>query len=324
MHLFRVFTCHALATSMLILSMISAAPISTSWQPPESKKRLFSEFSVAEVDEAEESPKRPRGSYKYHDHANGSKAPLRKYYIVVCPQSKQKVDSERYSDPKATWTVGFIQAEKESDLSGKILCGYRTVQTQPPAKPFAGEWEFVVDKNQPRKTGLCQAVANISKTKKHPCLIIGVATMTVVTLQKQINPKVYDAVIKHHSDKLPNLVSVYQYLIHLEKVLKEPSLKDINKHPLVTNLEFDISDLSEFMKAFRKMILVKGSAAGIKKEKLKVPDMVKDQNKKEMEIRENFAKMFREQQWEAFLKAHPLAPENQDAGNWTSGPGTAR
>ncbi|KAJ3822559.1 hypothetical protein F5880DRAFT_660310 [Lentinula raphanica] len=154
MHLFRVFTCHALATSMLILSMISAAPISTSWQPPESKKRLFSEFSVAEVDEAEESPKRPRGSYKYHDHANGSKAPLRKYYIVVCPQSKQKVESERYSDPKATWTVGFVQAEKESDLSGKILCGYRTVQTQPPAKPFAGEWEFVVDKNQPRKTGL--------------------------------------------------------------------------------------------------------------------------------------------------------------------------
>ncbi|KAJ3715987.1 hypothetical protein C8R42DRAFT_778727 [Lentinula raphanica] len=323
---------------MLILSMISAAPISTSWQPPESKERLFSEFSVAEVDEAEESPKRPRGSYKYHDHANGSKAPLRKYYIVVCPQSKQKVESEQYSDPKATWTVGFVQAEKESDLSGKILCGYRTVQTQPPAKPFAGEWEFVVDKNQPRKTGLCQAVANISKTKKHPCLIIGVATMTVVTLQKQINPKVYDAVIKHHSDKLPNLVSVYQYLIHLEKVLKEPSLKDINKYPLVTNLEFDISDSSEFMKAFRKMILVKGSAAGfqlnsshpweldlynrIEKEKLEVPDMVKDQNKKEMEIRENFAKKFREQQWEAFLKAHPLAPENQDAGNWTSG--TAR
>ncbi|KAJ3773500.1 hypothetical protein FB446DRAFT_787776 [Lentinula raphanica] len=323
---------------MLILSMISAAPISTSWRPPDSKKRLFSEFSVAEVDEAEKSPKRLRGSYKYHDHANGSKAPLRKYYIVVCPQSKQKVESEQYSDPKATWTVGFVQAEKESDLSGKILCGYRTVQTQPPAKPFAGEWEFVVDKNQPRKTGLCQAVANISKTKKHPCLIIGVATMTVVTLQKQINPKVYDAVIKHHSDKLPNLVSVYQYLIHLEKVLKEPSLKDINKHPLVTNLEFDISDSSEFMKAFRKMILVKGSAAGfqlnsshpweldlynrIEKEKLKVPDMVKDQNKKEMEIRENFAKKFREQQWEAFLKAHPLAPENQDAGNWTSG--TAR
>ncbi|KAJ3972500.1 hypothetical protein EV361DRAFT_905205 [Lentinula raphanica] len=351
MHLCRIFTWHLfVANMMLILSMISAAPIafpptSSSQLLSQSKKRPFSKSSVV-------MPGRPSKKQRAcersmilvmisicMDNALMTASLLtadphtpKNYYIIVTPrggrQGTPTVEKKQAGDPmEVIWTAGLVPVENESDLGSKKFYGYQT-QWQSPA-----QWTIARTEKQRRLYG---ASVHISKKTEYPPIIIGTATMTQIALNKKITPEVHEAVIKHHSDKLPNLVSIYQYLIHLEGVLKkfstnainthavgtdnnkQSSVTDIDKRPLVTNLVFDISDSSKFMKAFKEMIEKKSSAAGFQLNpsypwemdlydrigtgKLTVPEMVKEENKKEMEIRRKYLS--------------PLDPENQDAQDW--------
>ncbi|KAJ3752802.1 hypothetical protein EV360DRAFT_88396, partial [Lentinula raphanica] len=317
MHLCRIFTWHLFVANILILSMISAAPIAsppTSQLPSQSKKRPFSKSSVV-------MPGRPSKKQRASDLHTP-----KNYYIIVYPH-RQRRKTPTAGDPiEVIWIAGLVPVENESDLGSKKFYGYQT-QWQSPA-----QWTIARTEKQRRLNG---ASVHISK-KEYPCIIIGTATTTPNALRKEITPEVHEAVIKHHSDKLPNLVSIYQYLIHLEEVLKkfstndidthavgtdnnkQSSVTDIDKRPLVTNLVFDISDSSKFMKAFKEMIEKKSSAAGFQLNpsypwemdlydrigtgKLTVPEMVKEENKKEMEIRRKYLS--------------PLDPENQDAEDW--------
>ncbi|KAJ3715988.1 hypothetical protein C8R42DRAFT_203849 [Lentinula raphanica] len=326
MHLCRIFTWHLFVANILILSMISAAPIAsppTSQLPSEefeSKKRPFSKSSVV-------MPGRPSKKQRASDPHTP-----KNYYIIVTPrggrQGTPTVEKKQAGDPmEVIWTAGLVPVENESDLGSKKFYGYQT-QWQSPA-----QWTIARTEKQ---RSLYGASVHISKKTEYPPIIIGTATMTEIALNKKITPEVHEAVIKHHSDKLPNLVSIYQYLIHLEGVLKkfstnaidthavgtdnnqQSSVTDIDKRPLVTNLVFDISDSSKFMKAFKEMIEKKSSAAGFQLNpsypwemdlydrigtgKLTVPEMVKEENKKEMEIRRKYLS--------------PLDPENQDAEDW--------
>ncbi|KAJ3821472.1 hypothetical protein F5880DRAFT_820515 [Lentinula raphanica] len=294
MHLCRIFTWHLfVANMMLILSMISAAPIafpptSSSQLLSQSKKRPFSKSSVV-------MPGRPSKKQRASDPHTP-----KNYYIIVTPrggrQGTPTVEKKQAGDPmEVIWTAGLVPVENESDLGSKKFYGYQT-QWQSPA-----QWTIARTEKQRRLYG---ASVHISKKTEYPPIIIGTATMTQIALNKKITPEVHEAVIKHHSDKLPNLVSIYQYLIHLEGVLKKFSTNAINTHA--------------FMKAFKEMIEKKSSAAGFQLNpsypwemdlydrigtgKLTVPEMVKEENKKEMEIRRKYLS--------------PLDPENQDAQDW--------
>ncbi|KAJ3972499.1 hypothetical protein EV361DRAFT_867674 [Lentinula raphanica] len=310
MHLCRIFTWHLfVANFMLILLMISAAPIPfplTSQLPSESKKRPFSEFSVEDAADSHTVASEQQRAYKPETPQN--------YYIIVYPRwfHQLTVKRKKPNDPKmVTWTAGLVPAKDRSDLSSKLFQGYQTQWESPCQWKIAG-----VEKNGKHRQGdLNGATVRISKKTEYPPIFIGNATTTKSALRNKIFPTVHAAVIGNHSDIFPNPVSTYQFLIHLEKVLEEFSPNKLNiKPPLVTNLNFDISDSSDFVKAFNEMIRKKESAAGfqldsrhpweldlynrIETGKLKVPQMVENKNKEEMEIRRKYAA--------------PLEPENPE------------
>ncbi|KAJ3752336.1 hypothetical protein EV360DRAFT_75445 [Lentinula raphanica] len=113
-------------------------------------------------------------------------------------------------------------------------------------------WDLSVNKGQPKNVyGARVWISN----DDHISIRVGTVTMSKQARRK-LTADIGPIVLEHCSNQLPNLLSIYQFLILLEKQLK---LAKYN----AKNLDFDISKTSGFRLVFDKMVSEMGTAAGL-------------------------------------------------------------
>ncbi|KAJ3972599.1 hypothetical protein EV361DRAFT_128822 [Lentinula raphanica] len=165
---------------------------------------------------------------------------------VVIKNGRAEWIKEKEVDPLASWIVALIPSE---DLTSKgRFWGYETVRHED-SVTHEYKWELKVDE----KGGKWLYGTRFSSSSEHLLLKIGTATMSRVT-QSALTSKMRRKITKYRSDELPSVLSIYQFL-HL--------FQDEASHtPHIEVSDFDISESSEFGKAFKQMVRKKGTGAG--------------------------------------------------------------
>ncbi|KAJ3715794.1 hypothetical protein C8R42DRAFT_645660 [Lentinula raphanica] len=166
--------------------------------------------------------------------------------VVVIKNGRAEWIKEKEVDPLASWIVALIPSE---DLTSKgRFWGYETVRHED-SVTHEYKWELKVDE----KGGKWLYGTQFSSSSEHLLLKIGTATMSRVT-QSALTSKMRRKITKYRSDELPSVLSIYQFL-HL--------FQDEASHtPHIEVSDFDISESSEFGKAFKQIVRKKGTGAG--------------------------------------------------------------
>ncbi|KAJ3972592.1 hypothetical protein EV361DRAFT_127928 [Lentinula raphanica] len=151
-------------------------------------------------------------------------------------------------DPNADWVVAFIppEAEDPSQSDREVdVWGYQTTKDEDtaPKGSVLKQWKRTVGQSTQRSLyGAHTTLTSADRVVK--IAAVKISENTQVYLTEHITEQVTNS----RSDKLPNVLSIYEVLLLNRKFLR--------------NFSFDISKSSEFGKAFDEMVREKGTGAG--------------------------------------------------------------
>ncbi|KAJ3839242.1 hypothetical protein F5878DRAFT_617004 [Lentinula raphanica] len=219
-----IFTWHSLVVHVLLLSMIAAAFA----LPIQSKENTIAT-----------APPRAKPS---KDHST----PIEFIIIVIIENGKAEWTEQHEVDPLARWVMALIPSE-DLNRSRRQVWGYQTIRYKWETESET-KWKMKVAED--RKRYLYGALATLSD--KHLLLKIGAVSMSLTT-QYTLTTRMRAELHEYRSDELPNVPSIYQFLLLFHKVALEDSHTKVHR--------FDISESSEFGKAFKQMVRKKGTGA---------------------------------------------------------------
>ncbi|KAJ3763252.1 hypothetical protein EV360DRAFT_66406 [Lentinula raphanica] len=284
MYLFRLaFTWHSLVANILLLSMILAAialPMdpSTTTQSEGTRKRdretanldaagLSSTNAVVISSESNGSRKllNTRPPRRQRSAASGSKGKVvskprpnqssearltPKMYIiaVIIKNGKAEWTEKQEVDPLARWVVALILLEDANRIPYQFW-GYETIRDDSETAQSETRWKMRVEKRHHRFL----YGAPVALSERHLVLEIGTLTMSQV-MKSLLTKKMRAELATYHSDQLPSVLSIYQFLL----LFHQQALKYLH----VQVHSFDISEFSDFGKAFKQMVRKKGTGAG--------------------------------------------------------------
>ncbi|KAJ3715785.1 hypothetical protein C8R42DRAFT_680382 [Lentinula raphanica] len=283
MYLFRlVFTWYSLAANILLLSMILAAialPMdpSTTTQSEGTRKRdretanldaagLSSTNAVVISSESNGSRKllNTRPPRKQRLAASGSQGKVvkprpnqssearstPKMYIiaVIIENGKAEWTEKQEVDPLARWVVALILLEDANRLPYQFW-GYETIRDDSETAQSETKWKMRVDKRHHRFL----YGAWVALSERHLVLEIGTLT-TSQDMKSLLTKKMRAELATYHFDQLPSVLSIYQFLL----LFHQQALKHLH----VQVHSFDISEFSDFGKAFKQIVRKKGTGAG--------------------------------------------------------------
>ncbi|KAJ3715854.1 hypothetical protein C8R42DRAFT_645707 [Lentinula raphanica] len=278
MPLFRLFTWHLLAVHVVILSMIAAAIVlpmdSSMTQSDGTRKRdretagldaagLSSDTAVAISSQSRDSHtptstnQRPPKKQRKTESNDVTKTCefqtiLKEYVIAVVIGGHAKQSAA--VDPTADWVIAFIPSEyylvQPSRKQNPKATGYRTIRNTASNSHF--KWKRQVNTKHPKSINGAQVTVSPSRLN----FTIGTVTMSQET-RAELGRDMRAAVDDYRVDKLPNVPSIYQFAVLLRRQLDK-----VKYRGTVTVHSFNISDSSEFGKAFDEMVRKKGTGAG--------------------------------------------------------------
>ncbi|KAJ3761382.1 hypothetical protein EV360DRAFT_80295 [Lentinula raphanica] len=149
-------------------------------------------------------------------------------------------------DPNSNWVVALIPVEDLNREDRWTVTGFQTIRD---STDSVTRWKRKV------KPGKLNALNGVSVRMYAGNLILEVArvTMTENTRSHQLANFMRRNVQEHHIDKLPNVPSIYQFLLLFREVESDNELK-----PLI---EFAMSESSSFGKTFKQMVNKMGTGA---------------------------------------------------------------
>ncbi|KAJ3769819.1 hypothetical protein FB446DRAFT_746457 [Lentinula raphanica] len=290
MHLFRiVFMWHSLAVHVILLSMITAAialPIGTDTTKPTKEQEIavrddeagLSSHQNAVADTSQQPPPRKKRKTAASDPQQPTertsetsktldkilseaqeKTIPREYIIAVVIEHgnvlidrnhPQKWVEKKEVDPDANWVIAVIPVG--TSVNPRVQ-GYQTIRDMVLESKFKWKRCQTVNKERPGVYGTRLTLIN-----SHLVLEIGRVTMsqnTRAVLAKQMGVVLDQYLI----DKLPNVPSIYQFLLLFHQVASEFLLAD--KHRVKISGSWDLSESSKFGVIFKKMVGKKGTGA---------------------------------------------------------------
>ncbi|KAJ3769818.1 hypothetical protein FB446DRAFT_746454 [Lentinula raphanica] len=295
MHLFRiVFMWRSLAVHVILLSMITAAialPIGTDTTEPGKEQEIVARSGEAGSSSAygqrefvkilpkptqpkskqairpRPKPRRPQqqptGPKKPRTHDSKARAIPIEYIIgVIIEDGKKMIELEEDGevmyiekeaeevDPNSNWVVALIPVEDLNREDSWTVTGFQTIRD---STDSVTRWKRKV------KPGKLNALNGVSVRMYAGNLILEVArvTMTENTRSHQLANFMRKNVQEHHIDKLPNVPSIYQFLLLFREVESDEELK-----PLIKFSEgWAMSESSSFGKTFKQMVNKMGTGA---------------------------------------------------------------
>ncbi|KAJ3715855.1 hypothetical protein C8R42DRAFT_680560 [Lentinula raphanica] len=244
MPLFRLFTWLSLVVHVIILSMIVSAialPTGSAKRKQWKKKPKINGESKFTLNPVASNAVRT---------TSGDKLTPKTYTIAVRVESYEMV--LKASDWVMVLTPSEDQSQRDHEKnrqSFRQVWGYQTIRDQEVLSvPNHFKWKRHLSNDRP--TGL-NGVYVIIPNKR--LLKIGTVTMSP-DARTGLTSTVRAEVEKYRVDKLPNVPSIYQLCLLYEKAFKE--------HAEVTIHSFDISESSEFGRAFNQMVREKHTGVG--------------------------------------------------------------
>ncbi|KAJ3965438.1 hypothetical protein EV361DRAFT_1019674, partial [Lentinula raphanica] len=152
-------------------------------------------------------------------------------------------------DPNSNWVVALIPVEDLDREDRWTITGFQTIRDT----NSVTQWKRKV------KPGKLNALNGVSVRMYNGNLILEVArvTMTENTRSHQLANFMRRNVQEHHIDKLPNVPSIYQFLLLFREVESDNELK-----PLIEFSEsWAMSESSSFGKTFKQMVNKMGTGA---------------------------------------------------------------
>ncbi|KAJ3769816.1 hypothetical protein FB446DRAFT_746435 [Lentinula raphanica] len=154
-------------------------------------------------------------------------------------------------DPNANWVVALISVKDKEKPGRWRTGGYQTIRSQDTAGSTFRWTRKSTDSRRPNR------VSGAQVRVKSETLILEIGRMTMSQNTKvELATDMSQEIDKDRLDKLPNLLSIYQFLLVLQT--------QASKNPLIQLHSFDISASSEFGKAFDEMVRARGSGASEK------------------------------------------------------------
>ncbi|KAJ3754950.1 hypothetical protein EV360DRAFT_86353 [Lentinula raphanica] len=206
-------------------------------------------------------PKKPK--VKSSSNTSEAKATLREVIVgVIIKNGMTKVTTEEDKEiwvkkdklePDARCLMALIPSElalrwsqSASDKSLAQVTGYQT--TKNPSSPSIFKWERTIDR-------VHGGSIYEARTTLYPAdRIIKIATVEMSqNLKTSLTKDLIRKVTQSRSDKLPNVLSIYELLLHMMRLLKDE---------YGINVDFDMSPDSEFGEAFWEMLRENGTGEG--------------------------------------------------------------
>ncbi|KAJ3771333.1 hypothetical protein FB446DRAFT_111250 [Lentinula raphanica] len=263
MYPFRLSTWHSLAVYVVLLSMIAPAtfalPIESDTTAPQKVgPRIAARAHQAEPSRTNSIESRGSGpnEAKLYHVSVANLTPKELIVTVIIKDGMEKVTQNGQEkwvpkgklDPNADWVVAFIPPEVEdpsqSDREVEVW-GYQTTKDEDtaPKGSVLKQWKRTVGQSTQRSLyGAHTTLTSADRVVK--IAAVKISGNTQVYLKEHITEQVTNS----RSDKLPNVLSIYEVLLLNRKFLR--------------NFSFDISKSSEFGKAFDEMVREKGTGAG--------------------------------------------------------------
>ncbi|KAJ3715813.1 hypothetical protein C8R42DRAFT_746134 [Lentinula raphanica] len=148
------------------------------------------------------------------------------------------------------WLIGITPPELHKQKTPKAR-GYRTIRN--PASQSDFKWEQQRDSDNPTSVN----GALVTVTPQHTCFVIATLQMSENT-KKDLNNAMRPVIDQHRIDRIPTILSIYQYAVLFQRKLAEKEFRDIVK--IIG--KFDISETSPFREAFDRMVKEKATGAG--------------------------------------------------------------
>ncbi|KAJ3715812.1 hypothetical protein C8R42DRAFT_645674 [Lentinula raphanica] len=148
------------------------------------------------------------------------------------------------------WLIGITPPELHKQKTPKAR-GYRTIRNRASQSDF--KWEQQRDSDNPTSVN----GALVTVTPQHTCFVIATLQMSENT-KKDLNNAMRPVIAHHRIDKIPTILSIYQYAVLFQRKLAEKEFRDNVK--IIG--KFDISETSPFREAFDRMVKKKATGAG--------------------------------------------------------------
>ncbi|KAJ3838307.1 hypothetical protein EV361DRAFT_948677 [Lentinula raphanica] len=149
------------------------------------------------------------------------------------------------------WLIGITPPDLFKHKTPKAR-GYRTIRN--PASQSNFKWE---QQRSDSKSPTSVNGAAIAVTPQHTYLVIATLEMSEKTKNVLINA-MRPVIDQHRIDRIPTILSIYQYAVLFQRKLAEKEFRDIVK--IIG--KFDISETSPFREAFDRMVKEKATGAG--------------------------------------------------------------
>ncbi|KAJ3715834.1 hypothetical protein C8R42DRAFT_216416 [Lentinula raphanica] len=217
----------------------------------------------ASAQPTEQSPKKPKKPKVRSSGTSEAKATLREVIVgVIIKNGMTKVTTEEDKEiwvkkdklePDARCLMALIPSElalrwsqSASDKGLEQVTGYQT--TKNPSSPSNFKWERTIDR-------VHGGSIYGARTTLYPAdRIIKIATVEMSqNLKTSLTKDLIQKVTQSRSDKLPNVLSIYELLLHMMRSLKDE---------YGINVDFDMSPDSEFGEAFWEMLGENGTGEG--------------------------------------------------------------
>ncbi|KAJ3771331.1 hypothetical protein FB446DRAFT_789699 [Lentinula raphanica] len=156
-------------------------------------------------------------------------------------------------DPNADWVMAFIQPEQlsQSRIHKVRVWGYQTFRDTVSDESIFNPWKAKVTDGVTAHPSLYGV--RVSLSRKDLFLPVGTVKMSE-NAKSDLTRVMIEDLDQSHSDKLPDVLSIYDVLFI--------SGKRMGKHSRITVVSFDMSESSAFGEAFDEMVRAKGTGAG--------------------------------------------------------------
>ncbi|KAJ3754954.1 hypothetical protein EV360DRAFT_73280 [Lentinula raphanica] len=149
------------------------------------------------------------------------------------------------------WLIGITPPDLFKQKAPRAR-GYRTIRDRASQSNFKWEQQRLGSKSPTSVNG-----AAIAVTQQHTYFVIATLEMSEKT-KNDLNNAMRPVIDQHRIDKIPTILSIYQYAVLFQRKLAEKEFRDIVK--IIG--KFDISETSPFRKAFNRMVKKKATGAG--------------------------------------------------------------
>ncbi|KAJ3754952.1 hypothetical protein EV360DRAFT_73277 [Lentinula raphanica] len=173
-----------------------------------------------------------------------------KFAVHIGGKAEWTEDLNSHTYHLGKWLIGITPPNLFEQQTPQAR-GYRTIRN--PASQSDFKWEQQRASNNPASVN----GAVVAVTPQHTHFVIATLEMSENT-KKDLNDAMRPVIDQHRIDKIPTILSIYQYAVLFQRKLAEKEFRDIVK--IIG--KFDISETSPFRKAFNHMVKEKITGAG--------------------------------------------------------------